>query len=246
MRRFGWMSVCLCVVGGAVMAQDVAPPAPAAASAAPAVDEKTAADVSSYGIGMNIGRGLKSDGVDINLDTFLQGIRDALQGAEPKYSREQLQAAFKVFEQSIQAKRQQRTKGVGEKNKADGLKFLADNKARPGIMTLPSGLQYQVLRAGNGASPKATDTVKVHYEGTLLDGKVFDSSIKRKEPATFPVNGVITGWTEALQLMKVGDHWRLFIPSNLAYGEQGAGELIGPGATLVFDVELLDILPPTR
>jgi len=210
------------------------------------MDEKTVADITSYGIGMNVGRGLKNDGLTVNLDALLAGIRDSLQGAEPKYSREQLQAAFKSLEQTLQTKRVERDKTAGDKNKTEGLKFLADNKTRQGVTTLPSGLQYQVLRAGNGASPKLTDTVKVHYEGTLIDGKVFDSSIKRKEPAVFPVNGVISGWTEALQLMKVGDHWRLFVPSNLAYAEQGAGELIGPNAVLIFDVELLDILPPSR
>jgi FKBP-type peptidyl-prolyl cis-trans isomerase FklB len=137
---------------------------------------------------------------------------------------------------------------VGDKNKREGETFLVGNKTKEGVTTRPSGLQYQVLRSGTGASPKATDTVKVHYEGTLLDGKVFDSSIKRNEPAVFPVNGVIAGWTEAMQLMRVGDKWRLFIPSELAYGARGAGDLIGPNAVLIFDVELLDIVapPPAR
>jgi FKBP-type peptidyl-prolyl cis-trans isomerase FklB len=132
---------------------------------------------------------------------------------------------------------------LAEKNRREGQTFLAKNKTRAGVKVRPSGLQYEVLRAGNGASPKATDTVKVHYEGTLLNGTVFDSSVKRKEPAVFPVNRVIPGWTEAMQMMKVGDKWRLFIPSELAYGARGAGHDIGPNAVLIFDVELLGISP---
>ena len=219
MRVSGWMMMAwLCVVGGTVVAQD-RPDSPAAqrAPAAPAMDEKTVVTVSSYGLGANMGQNLKSDGVDVDLDSFIQGLRDGMAGTEPKYTPSQISTAFKAF----QARMQQRNQAAGEKNKVEGQKFLADNKTKPGIVTLPSGLQYKILRAGNGVSPKASDTVKVHYEGTLLDGKVFDSSIKRKEPASFQVDGVIAGWTEALQLMKVGDHWKLFIPSNLAYGEQG-------------------------
>ncbi len=239
MRVSGWMMMAwLCVVGGTVVAQVAQPPA-AKAPAGPAMDEKTSITVSSYGLGANMGQSLKSDGVDIDLDSFIQGVRDGTQGTEPKYTSAQIRTAFKA----LQAKMQQRNQLAADKNKAEGQKFLADNKTKPGMVTLPSGLQYQTLRAGNGITPKASDTVKVHYEGTLLDGKVFDSSIKRKEPASFQVDGVIPGWTEALQLMKVGDRWKLFIPSDLAYGEQGSGKTIGPNSVLIFDVELLDIQP---
>jgi FKBP-type peptidyl-prolyl cis-trans isomerase FklB len=242
MRVSGWMMMAwLCVIGGTVVAQDAQPPA-AKAPAAPAMDEKTVVTVGSYGIGANMGQSLKSDGVDIELDSFIQGLRDGLQGAEPKYTSAQIKTAFKAF----QARIQQRNQLAGDTNKVEGRKFLADNKTKPGIVTLPSGLQYKILRAGNGISPKGSDTVKVHYEGTLLDGKVFDSSIKRKEPASFQVDGVIPGWTEALQLMKVGDRWKLFIPSDLAYGEQGSGKTIGPNSVLIFDVELLDIQQPAK
>ena len=242
MRLFGlgFLVACSCVAAEAVFAEQQ--PAPAGATAA-AVDEKNANSVGSYGIGMNVARGLKADGLDVNVDAFVQGLRDALQGAEPRYSPEQLRAAFAIVTREARAKKEQKNQSLSGKNKTEGETFLAANKNKPGVTTLPSGLQYQVRKAGTGPSPKGSDTVKVHYEGTLLDGKIFDSSIKRKEPAVFPVNAVIPGWMEALQLMKVGDHWRLFIPSKLAYGEQGAGDDIGPNAVLTFDVELLDIQP---
>jgi len=130
---------------------------------------------------------------------------------------------------------------LADKNQKEGEVFLAENKKKKGVITLPSGLQYQVIKEGTGKIPKATDTVTTHYRGTLIDGTEFDSSYKRGEPASFPVNGVIKGWTEALQLMKVGSKWQLFIPSNLAYGPQGAGQAIGPNATLIFEIELLSI-----
>jgi FKBP-type peptidyl-prolyl cis-trans isomerase FklB len=233
-----------CVAVHTVYAQQTAPAAVApAGAAAPAVDAKNATSVGSYGIGMNVARGLKSDGLDVDVDAFVQGLRDALQGAQPRYNAEQLRAAFTVIAREAQAKKEQKNQSLSGKNKTEGEAFLAANKGKPGVTTTPSGLQYQVLKTGTGPSPKASDTVKVHYEGTLLDGKIFDSSIKRNEPAVFPVNGVIAGWTEALQLMKVGDRWRLFIPSKLAYGEHGTGEDIGPNAVLTFEVELLDIQP---
>lgn len=139
------------------------------------------------------------------------------------------------------AKQNEQLKAVKEKNKAEGLAFLEQNKKKEGVVTLPNGLQYKVISSGNGPSPKATDTVKVHYKGTLIDGREFDSSYRRGEPAVFPLNKVIKGWTEGLQLMKVGDKWTLYIPSELGYGENGAGEMIGPNSTLIFDVELLGI-----
>lgn len=243
MRFVGMMVAGLCMVAATVYAQNSAAPAGAPA---PKSAEKSAVDVGSYGIGMNVGRSLKSDGLELNLDAFIQGIRDGMKGAEPRYTEEQLRAAFKIIQGNVQAKQEQRNQTAGEGNRREGEAFLAKNKAKPGVTALPSGLQYQIIRSGKGTSPKASDTVKVHYEGTLLDGTVFDSSIQRKEPAVFPVDGVIPGWTEALQLMKVGDRWRLFIPANLAYGNRGAGKVIGPGAVLTFDVELLQIQPPEK
>jgi FKBP-type peptidyl-prolyl cis-trans isomerase FklB len=200
-------------------------------------------NVGSYGIGLNVGRGMKEDGLEVDLDAFVQGLRDGLQAAKPRYSEEQLRDALTALQHDMQSKRQQQQNVAGDKNQRDGQTFLAANKNKPGVKSTASGLQYQVIRSGAGAMPKATDTVRVHYEGTLLDGTVFDSSIKRKEPAEFPVNGVIPGWTEALQLMKVGDKWRLFIPSELAYGPRGAGGVIGPNSVLVFEVELLEVRP---
>lgn len=212
--------------------------APAAAPATPSVG--------SYGIGINIGRNLRSDGVALDVEALIQGLRDGLQGAKPRYSEEQLRAALETLQRDMQARSQQRAQVMGDKNQRDGEAFLAQNKTKPNVVTLPSGLQYEVLKAGTGPSPKATDKVTVHYEGKLLDGTVFDSSIKSGQPATFPVNGVIPGWTEALQRMKVGDKWRIYIPANLAYGARGAGGVIGPNAVLTFDVELLAIEPAGR
>jgi FKBP-type peptidyl-prolyl cis-trans isomerase FklB len=237
----------LCVCAATAYAQEE--PAPAAPGKplilTPAIDPKEAGVIASYGIGMNTGRSIKSEGVDIDLEMFLQGIRDGASAtAKPKYSEQQIRAAMTVFQREMRAKQEKAQQAVGEKNKRDGETFLAANKAKEGVKALPSGLQYQVIRPGTGASPKATDTVKVHYEGTLLDGTVFDSSIKRNEPAVFPVRGVIPGWTEAMQLMKVGEKWKLFIPPELAYGARGAGRAIGPNSVLVFEVELLGIEAP--
>jgi FKBP-type peptidyl-prolyl cis-trans isomerase FklB len=149
-----------------------------------------------------------------------------------------------AFQKEMMAKREQAGKEAGAKNKVEGEAFLAENGKKEGVVTLPDGLQYKILKEGDGAKPKATDTVTVHYRGTLISGTEFDSSYKRKEPVSFPVNGVIAGWTEALQLMKVGSKWQLFIPSTLAYGERGAGPDLGPNATLIFEVELISIGKP--
>jgi FKBP-type peptidyl-prolyl cis-trans isomerase FklB len=243
MRIFMLVVIALAMGAGQAYSQD-APAKTLKQVPAVKVDAKEAAAITSYGIGMNTGRSIKTEGVDIDLEMFIQGIRDGIKGAEPKYTTEQVRAAMTIFQHEMQAKEESRQKTVGEKNRRDGQAFLAKNKAKAGVKTLPSGLQYEVLKAGKGASPKASDTVKVHYEGTLLDGTVFDSSLKRKEPTVFPVNRVIPGWTEALQLMKVGDKWRLVVPSDLAYGDQGAGRDIGPNAVLTFEVELLGIEPP--
>ena len=244
MRRFALATVWLCAISGAAYAQTTLQLQGAAAPRA--AGEKGSSTIASYGIGMNIGRGLKQDGLQVSLESLVQGIRDGMEGAQPKYPEEQLKAAFETLRQEMQAKQQEQGQAQGEKNKREGAAFLAQNKSQPGVKTLPSGLQYQVIRPGTGLSPKATDTVEVNYEGKLLDGTVFDSSYKRGKPAEFQVDGVIPGWTEALQLMKAGEKWRLFIPSDLAYGARGAGGVIGPNAVLTFDVELLNVKPGAK
>jgi len=195
----------------------------------------------SYAIGLNIGKSLKQDGVPVVAEALLLGLQDALGQRPPRLTDAQLQAALIAFQQEVDAQAEQRTKAVGEKNQREGAEFLARNKAAQGVITLPSGLQYKVLKSGNGQSPGAGDQVTTHYRGTLLDGSEFDSSYRRGEPATFPVQGVIPGWTEALQKMKVGDKWQLFIPADLAYGQHGSPPAIGPHAVLVFEIELLEV-----
>jgi FKBP-type peptidyl-prolyl cis-trans isomerase FklB len=206
----------------------------------------------SYIIGANVGRDLKRQGVEVDPETLLRGIRDVLTGAETQLSESELQETLMALQQEIRARmmaeqqtQAQRNKEEGERNKTLGDQFLAENAKKPGVHTLPSGLQYKVINDGTGASPKATDTVVVHYRGTLIDGTEFDSSYKRGEPATFPVNGVIRGWTEALQLMKPGSKWQLFIPADLAYGPRGRPS-IPPNSTLLFDVELIAVSAPQQ
>ena len=203
---------------------------------------KTQDDSVSYAIGQNIGNSLKDPAMKINFGVLIEGIQDALTG-QCKINDEQMKSVLNAFNQKIVAKRNADLNVAKEKNKKLGEEFLAENKKKPGVVTLPDGLQYRVLITGTGSSPKATDKVKVNYKGTLINGKVFDSSYERKEPATFPVNQVIKGWTEALQLMHVGDKWELYVPSELGYGENGAGNMIEPNSVLIFEVELLDILP---
>ncbi|WP_394200806.1 FKBP-type peptidyl-prolyl cis-trans isomerase [Marinagarivorans algicola] len=193
----------------------------------------------SYGIGRQLGDQLLAnpfDGMDIA--SVSAGLKDAFEGAEFAVSREDLDAAFKEISARIQAQRAEQSK----EQSVVGDAFLAENAKKDGITVLESGLQYEVIAEGTGEKPSATSTVRTHYHGTLIDGTVFDSSVERNEPAEFPVNGVIAGWTEALQLMPVGSKWRLFIPHNLAYGERGAGGSIAPYTALVFEVELLDIV----
>jgi FKBP-type peptidyl-prolyl cis-trans isomerase FklB len=192
----------------------------------------------SYAIGLNIGRNLKNN---IDAEMVIRGFRDALSGAQPAMSDADMEKAMQAFQQVMAAEEAREMQAVAGKHKEEGTRFLAENKKQQGVVTLPSGLQYRVLKQGNGPSPKATDTVTTHYAGKLLDGTEFDSSIKRGQPASFPVNRVIKGWVEALQLMKVGDKWQLFIPPDLAYGENGSGPSIPPNSTLVFEVELLGI-----
>jgi FKBP-type peptidyl-prolyl cis-trans isomerase FklB len=195
----------------------------------------------SYIIGRDMAANFKKQGIEVDPDIFLQGFKEAISGAASQLSPEEVQAAMMALQQEMQT-RQAAGKGQqAQANKEEGEAFLAQNKNREGVVTLPSGLQYMVLQEGNGASPGPSDRVTTHYHGTLIDGTVFDSSYERGQPATFPVNGVISGWTEALQRMQEGAKWRLFLPSNLAYGAQGAGEDIGPNATLIFDVELISV-----
>ncbi len=207
---------------------------------------KDSKDKVSYAIGLDVGNALKRQSVDINPDIFMRGVKDALSGGKKLLTDEEVRETMTAFTKELAAKQAEARKELGEKNKKEGEAFLAENKKKEGVRTLPDGLQYKVIAEGKGISPKATDTVTVNYRGTFVDGKEFDSSYKRGQPATFAVNGVIPGWTEALQMMKEGAKWQLFIPANLAYGERGAGGVIGPNATLIFDVELLSIKPAEK
>jgi FKBP-type peptidyl-prolyl cis-trans isomerase FklB len=230
--------------GGAGVTQsgrrDFTPATPTTAATGLTTDKQKA----SYGIGFRMGgdmRGGQLTSDDIDLQALLRGMTDGLSKAKPALTEQDLQQAMMNFQTELTSRIQEKSKTAGAKNKKEGEAFLAVNKSKDGVKTLPSGLQYKVIKSGNGATPGPTDTVKAHYKGTLLDGTVFDSSYDRGEPVDFPVNHVIKGWTEALQLMKVGDKWQLFVPSELAYGEHGVGGDIGPNAVLVFDVELLDV-----
>ena len=211
------------------------------AIAAEKVELKTQRDKVSYSIGLDIGNNLKKQAVDINPDAFAKGLKDAFAGRKPLMTEQEIRETMTAFQQEMIAKQLERSKGLGEKNKKEGEAFLAGNKKKEGVVALPSGLQYKVIKEGEGKTPKATDTVTVNYRGTLVDGTEFDSSYKRGEAADFQVGSVIAGWTEALKLMKEGAKWQLFIPANLAYGERGAGNAIGPNAVLIFEVELISV-----
>jgi len=197
---------------------------------------KTKADQFSYAIGLNIAQGIKQQGLgdSINVDALSQAISDVLKNKKPLIKAEESQSIIQAYFADQQAK-------VGGKSTEEGKKFLEENKKKSGVKVTASGLQYQVIKEGTGVIPKDTNQVTVHYHGTLISGEVFDSSVDRGEPATFPVNGVIKGWVEGLQLMKVGSKYKFFIPSDLAYGNSGAGPKIGPNTTLIFDVELISI-----
>lgn len=200
----------------------------------------------SYVIGHQIGSDMQRSGADIDTDAMMKGVKDALAGTASKISPEDSQKVMNDFRTAMRTKMEDKRKKEGEANAKEGKEFLAKNAKEKGVKVTPSGLQYLVVTEGKGTPPKATDTVKVHYKGTLLNGKEFDSSFKRNEPATFPVNGVIKGWTEALQLMKPGSKYKLWIPSDLAYGDRGAGAEIGANSTLTFEVELIEIVPPAK
>ncbi|AKD04568.1 FKBP-type peptidyl-prolyl cis-trans isomerase [Pontibacter korlensis] len=191
----------------------------------------------SYIIGRDMATNLKKQGIEVEAESFMKGLKDIQAGNASALSQQEVQEAMMALQQEMA----QKQSAAGSANKEAGEQFLADNKGKEGVQTLPSGLQYMVLKEGTGKSPSASDTVTTHYHGTLIDGTTFDSSYERGQPATFPVNGVIAGWTEALQKMKEGAKWRLFVPAELAYGAQGAGDVIGPHSTLIFDVELLQV-----
>ena len=197
----------------------------------------------SYSIGLRMGNNFSGDDIEIDLSWLTKGITDGMkEDAKPLLSEKDQREAMIEFQKDLQKRQLAKAAAEGKKNKEEGEKFLAANKKKDGVKTTDSGLQYEIIKEGKGATPKATDKVRVHYHGTLIDGTVFDSSVEREVPAEFPVNRVIKGWTEALQLMQVGDKYRLVIPSDLAYGQNGAGGDIGPNAVLVFEVELLDIV----
>jgi FKBP-type peptidyl-prolyl cis-trans isomerase FklB len=235
----------LLAVSGAVFAQDK-PPAttqaqPSTQPQAQGNKPATLQDRASYVIGLNLGQSLKAQEITVTQDLVIQGLRDGLAGSDPLLTQEEIQAAMQEFQQQIMAQQQEKRKAAGDKNLQESQVFLEQNKAKPGIKTTASGLQYEVVKEGSGESPKPTDRVTVHYRGTLIDGTEFDSSYQRNQPATFPVNGVIPGWVEALQLMKPGAKYKLYIPPALAYGERGAGGQIGPNQALIFEVELISI-----
>jgi len=204
----------------------------------------TAKDKQSYAIGLNVGKSLHRDDIDVDPKFVLQGLKDAMAGGAVLLTDDQIKTVMTDLQSQVRQKQEEKKQALVESNKKDGTAFLAANATKPGVVTLPSGLQYKILTPGTGPKPTATDSVVCNYRGTLLDNTEFDSSYKRGQPATFPVTGVIKGWTEALQLMPVGSKWQLFIPPDLAYGERAQGP-IGPDATLVFEVELMSIAPKT-
>jgi FKBP-type peptidyl-prolyl cis-trans isomerase len=240
-------AAALMLVGNA-MAQQTPPPTsqPSHAEGTQAGNQNSSTltsqkDKVSYAIGMNIGTNLHRQSVDVDPKILQQGLEDSLAGGKTLLSEDEAKATLMQFQTEMRQKQQEKMQQAGAANKKEGDAFLAANKSKEGVVTLPSGLEYKILTAGKGPKPTASDSVVCNYRGTLIDGKEFDSSYKRGEPATFPVAGVIKGWTEALQLMPVGSKWQLFVPSDLAYAERGSGPDIGPNATLIFEVELLSI-----
>ena len=242
--------------------QDTTPPAskpaakkPATAGAAKTTGSKPATatapalttkkDKISYAIGADLGKKLKTSSIDVDPTILTRALKDTLTGAKVDMTDDEIRATLTDLTKDLQQKQVAAAKEASEKNRKAGEEFLAANKSKEGVMALPDGLQYKILTPGNGPKPTASDTVVCNYKGTLIDGKEFDSSYKRGQPATFPVSGVIKGWTEALQMMPVGSKWQLFIPPDLAYGDRQAGPDITPGSTLVFEVELMSIQPKT-
>jgi FKBP-type peptidyl-prolyl cis-trans isomerase FklB len=224
-------------------------PASTTAAKKPATTAKTAApltlttdkDKQSYAMGMNLGLGLHHQGMTLDPALVARGMKDAMTGGKTLLTEDEARTVIQKLQGDVRQKMDAKAKEEGATNRKAGEDFLAANKSKDGVVVLPSGLQYKILTAGTGPKPAATDTVSCNYRGTLISGKEFDSSYKRGQPASFPVNGVIKGWTEALQMMPVGSKWQLFIPPDLAYGDRGAGQDIGAGETLIFEVELLSI-----
>jgi FKBP-type peptidyl-prolyl cis-trans isomerase len=243
-----WMvgAIAGCLVAALALAQEIkkatvpqptATPAPAGATIDAATKQKY-----SYSIGLSLGKQVKSLPIDIDVDMLQKGLRDVVTGTKPMLTEDEMKEALGALQKSINAREMKARADAAAKAKAAGDSYMADNAKKPGVTVLPNGLQYKVLKEGTGATPTDTDLVKTHYQGTLVDGTEFDSSYKRGEPATFPVNGVIRGWTEALKRMKVGSKWQLVVPPDLAYGDNPPpGAPIPPGATLVFEIELLGI-----
>jgi FKBP-type peptidyl-prolyl cis-trans isomerase len=221
------------------------PEAPAAKTqtspSTPASPFKTDKERNSYALGMNVGHGMAQQSIDIDPAVFAQGMKDAYSGGKTLLTEDEARAALTQLQTEMRAKMEEKRKQEADSNQKEGDAFLAANKKKDGVVTLPSGLQYKILTPGTGPKPTASDSVVCNYKGTLINGTEFDSSYKRGQPATFPVNGVIKGWTEALQLMPVGSKWQLFVPASLAYGERGAGGAIPPNSTLIFEVELVSI-----
>jgi FKBP-type peptidyl-prolyl cis-trans isomerase FklB len=217
------------------------PKTAASAKTAAPLTLKTQKEKFSYAIGMNIGSSMKRQSVSVDPAILARGLKDSLAGGKMLLTEDEARATLKQMQEEMQQKQQAKMKEAGLANKKEGETFLAANKTKEGVVTLPSGLQYKILKEGTGPKPTPSDSVVCNYKGTLIDGKEFDSSYRRGQPATFPVTGVIKGWTEALQLMPVGSKWQLFVPSDLAYADHGAGADIGPDTTLIFEVELLSI-----
>ena len=236
------MTAGLLLLGSALAQAPAATPQPSPkAGSQEASTLKTQKEKVSYALGMSVGANLHKQSVDVDPGLIMQGLQDGLAGGKTQLSEEEARAALMELQSDLRRKQQEKIQQAGEANRKEGSAFLAANKEKEGVVTLPSGLQYKILSAGTGPKPTTSDSVVCNYRGTLVDGKEFDSSYKRGQPATFPVSGVIRGWTEALQLMPVGSKWQLFVPSELAYGERGQGADIGPYAVLIFDVELLSI-----
>jgi FKBP-type peptidyl-prolyl cis-trans isomerase FklB len=208
---------------------------------APPLTLKTDQEKFSYALGMRMGANFKRQGVTVDPAILERGLKDSLAGGKTLLTEEQAESSLMQVQNDLRKKQQEKMQAEADENKKQGEEFLAENKTKEGVKTLPSGLEYKILTEGTGPKPTASDTVECNYRGTLIDGKEFDSSAKHGGPATFPVSGVIKGWTEALQMMAVGSKWQLFIPPDLAYGERGAGPDIGPDSTLVFEVELINI-----
>ena len=233
MMRLKWLSLTwLVALAVGLLAAQVSAATP---------ELKTQQDKASYGIGVTIAQDLKGQGIELNVDALVQGMRDVFAGGKLLLIEDEITAALSALQTELIQKQAQAKAKAAEENKKAGDAFLAENKKKEGVVTLPDGLQYKVITAGAGPQPEATDTVEVNYRGTLLDGTEFDSSYRRNQPATFQVSEIIPAWKEALQLMPVGSKWQLFIPSQMAYGARGSGPVIGPNATLIFEVELLAI-----